>query len=212
MAHIAEALVRSRCNLISPASFIDIMNPPEAALVEECARRGVFVSQHHVEPLGVSAFSYFNYWKKRGRDLKYSYFSYPAEVREVWRAYAKAWAKHPHVIWQLGLRGIADRPMWMADPKALKKIHLRYAFLQTHGRDHGMLKSGPNQRAIYPLQHLSENRQREALPVTLECRQINADPDRALNNGNENDPLIWGNVQAQSMALLCAMNLECPIR
>jgi len=41
MAHIAEALVRSRCNLIIPASFIDIMNPPEAALVEECARRGV---------------------------------------------------------------------------------------------------------------------------------------------------------------------------
>lgn len=116
MAHIAEALVRSRCNLIIPASFIDIMNPPEAALVEECARRGVFVSQHHVEPLGVSAFSYFNYWKKRGRDLKYSYFSHPAEVREVWRAYAAAWAKYPNVIWQLGLRGIADRPMWLADP------------------------------------------------------------------------------------------------
>jgi hypothetical protein len=76
----------------------------------------VFVSQHHVEPLGVSAFSYFNYWKKRGRDLKYSYYSQPAEVREVWRAYAAAWAKYPNVIWQLGLRGIADRPMWMADP------------------------------------------------------------------------------------------------
>jgi hypothetical protein len=116
MAHIAEALVRSRCNLIIPASFIDIMNPPEAALVAECARRGVFVSQHHVEPLGVSAFSYFNYWKKRGRDLKYSYFSQPTEVREVWRAYAAEWAKYPNVIWQLGLRGIADRPMWMADP------------------------------------------------------------------------------------------------
>ena len=116
MAHIAEALVRSRCNLIIPASFIDIMNAPEATLVEECARRGVFVSQHHVEPLGVSAFSYFNYWKKRGRDLKYSYFSHPAEVREVWRAYAAAWAKYPNVIWQLGLRGIADRPMWLADP------------------------------------------------------------------------------------------------
>jgi hypothetical protein len=116
MRHIAEALVRSRCNLIIPASFVDILNAPEAALVEECARRGVFVSQHHVEPLGVSAFSYFNYWKARGRDLKYSYFSHPAEVREVWRAYAQAWARYPNVIWQLGLRGIADRPMWMADP------------------------------------------------------------------------------------------------
>ncbi len=115
MRSIAEALVRSRCNLIIPASFVDIMNPPEEALVQECARRGVFVSQHHVEPLGVSAFSYFNYWKARGRDLKYSYFSHPSEVREVWAAYAKKWAAYPNVIWQLGLRGIADRPMWLAD-------------------------------------------------------------------------------------------------
>jgi len=116
MRAIAEALVRSRCNLIIPASFVDILNPPEEALVQECARRGVFVSQHHVEPLGVSAFSYFNYWKKRGRELKYSYFSHPEEVREVWRVYAEKWATYRNVIWQLGLRGIADRPMWMADP------------------------------------------------------------------------------------------------
>jgi hypothetical protein len=116
MSNVAEALVRSRCNLIIPATFVDILNPPEAALVQECARRGVFVSQHHVEPMGVSAFSYFNYWKQRGKDLKYSYFSHPAEVREVWRAYAQKWAAYPNVIWQLGLRGIADRPMWMADP------------------------------------------------------------------------------------------------
>lgn len=116
MRAVAEALVRSRCNLIIPASFVDIMNPPEEALVQECARRGVFVSQHHVEPLGVSAFSYFNYWKKRGKDLKYSYFSHSVEVREVWRAYAEKWAAYPNVIWQLGLRGIGDRPMWMADP------------------------------------------------------------------------------------------------
>jgi hypothetical protein len=113
---VAEALVRSRFNLIIPASFVDILNPPEAALLEECARRGVFLSQHHVEPMGVSAFAYFNYWKDRGRDLKYSYYSHPAEVREVWRVYAEKWAALPNVIWQLGLRGIADRPMWMADP------------------------------------------------------------------------------------------------
>ena len=115
MRAVAGALVRSRCNLIIPASFVDILNPPEEALVQECARRGVFVSQHHVEPMGVSAFSYFNYWKQRGKDLKYSYFSHPEEVREVWRAYAEKWAGYSNVIWQLGLRGIGDRPMWMAD-------------------------------------------------------------------------------------------------
>lgn len=116
MRAVVEALVRSRFNLIIPASFIDILNPPEAALVEECVRRGVFVSQHHVEPMGVSAFAYFNYWKARGKDLRYSYFSQPDEVREVWRVYAEKWAAYPNVIWQLGLRGVADRPMWMADP------------------------------------------------------------------------------------------------
>jgi hypothetical protein len=115
MERVAEALVRSRFNLIIPASFIDIQNPPEKALVDACARRGVFVSQHHVEPLGVSAFTFFNYWKACGKDLKYSYFSHPDEVREVWRAYAKKWAEYPNVIWQLGLRGVADRPMWQAD-------------------------------------------------------------------------------------------------
>ncbi|HNX34069.1 MAG TPA: glycosyl hydrolase 115 family protein [Kiritimatiellia bacterium] len=115
MRAVVEALVRSGYNLIIPASFIDILNPAESAIVEECARRGVFVSQHHVEPMGVSAFSYFNYWKARGRDLKYSYFSHPAEVREVWRTYAQKWAACPNVIWQLGLRGAADRPMWLSD-------------------------------------------------------------------------------------------------
>jgi hypothetical protein len=37
-------------------------------------------------------------------------------VHEVWRVYAEKWAEHPNVIWQLGLRGVADRPMWQADP------------------------------------------------------------------------------------------------
>ncbi len=115
MERVAEALVRCRFNLIIPASFIDIRNPPEAALIDVCARRGVFVSQHHVEPMGVSAFTYFNYWKARGRELKYSYHSHPQEVREVWRAVAERWAAYPNVIWQLGLRGVADRPMWQAD-------------------------------------------------------------------------------------------------
>ncbi|MDA3926388.1 MAG: glycosyl hydrolase 115 family protein [Kiritimatiellae bacterium] len=113
---IAEALVRSRCNLVIPASFIDIMNPAEEALVKACARRGLFLSMHHQEPLGVSAWVYFNYWKSRGKDLKYSYVSQAAEVREVWRVYAKKWAEYPNVIWQLGLRGKGDRPMWQADP------------------------------------------------------------------------------------------------
>lgn len=117
MEHIVESLVRCRYNLIIPASFLDIMNPAEEKLVQTAARRGIFISQHHVEPLGVSAFSFFNYWKKKnGSRPTFSWYSSKEQLLEVWDQYAKKWAQYPNIIWQIGLRGIADRPMWMADP------------------------------------------------------------------------------------------------
>ncbi len=116
MEKVLEAMVRSRFNLIIPASFLDIGNPAEEELVKVSATRGVFLSQHHIEPLGVNAFTYFNYWKaKTNTKPLFSYFSNKAELLEVWKTYAEKWAKYPNVIWQFGLRGIADRPMWMAD-------------------------------------------------------------------------------------------------
>lgn len=113
--HVMEAAVRLRMNLIIPASFVDIGNPAEARLVDEAARRGLFVSMHHVEPMGVSAFTFFNRWEKEGRKPKFSFYSSRAELVQTWKEYAAKWAKYPNVIWQIGLRGIADRPMWQAD-------------------------------------------------------------------------------------------------
>ena len=115
IARIFEALIRSRYNLTIPASFVDIMNPPERRLVEEAAKRGLFISQHHVEPVGVSAFTFFNYWEERGREPKYSFFSSRKEIEEVWEKYISEWSKFPNVVWQIGLRGIADSPMWLTD-------------------------------------------------------------------------------------------------
>ncbi|WP_373524577.1 glycosyl hydrolase 115 family protein [Aquiflexum sp.] len=115
MEKAVEAMIRLRYNLIIPASFIDIFNKPERKLVEIAAKRGVFLSMHHIEPLGVSAFTYFNYWNERGKDLKFSFYSHPEALKEIWKVYAEEWAQFPNVIWQIGLRGIADRPMWLAD-------------------------------------------------------------------------------------------------
>lgn len=114
--HVMEAAARLRMNLVIPASFIDIDNPAEARIVDEAARRGLFVSMHHVEPMGVSAFTFFNYWEKRGKKPRFSFYSSRSELIQVWKEYAAKWARYPNVIWQIGLRGIADRPMWMADP------------------------------------------------------------------------------------------------
>ena len=82
MEKVVEAMVRSRFNLIIPASFLDIGNPAEEELVKIAARRGVFLSQHHIEPLGVNGFTYFNYWKtKNNTNPLFSYFSNKAELQ-----------------------------------------------------------------------------------------------------------------------------------
>ena len=109
---VAETLLRNYCDLIIPASFVSIMNPPEKALLDVCAKRGIFLSMHHVEPMGVSAFSFRNYCKARGEEHPYSWYEDPEALRRVWTEYARMWSRYPKVIWQLGLRGVADRPMW----------------------------------------------------------------------------------------------------
>ncbi len=114
---IFESAVRLRFNLVIPASFLEISNPAEEGLLKIASSRGLYLSQHHIEPLGVSAFGYFNYWeRKTGEKPLFSYYSEKDKVIESWRESAKRWSKYPDVIWQIGLRGIADRPMWMEDP------------------------------------------------------------------------------------------------
>lgn len=121
LAHVYEAALRLQYNLIIPASFTDITNPAEERMIADAVRRGLFVSMHHVEPMGVSAFAFQNYWRRKGREVPYSFVSQRAEFEETWRHFASRWAKYaPNVVWQLGLRGIADRPLWVTDPNAPK--------------------------------------------------------------------------------------------
>lgn len=114
---VLESLLRMEGNLIIPSSFVDITNPPEEALVARCVGRGLYVTQHHVEPLGVSFFRVENYIKERGIEGGVSYLTHPGIMREAWRISAGKWAKYgKNVIWQLGLRGRGDRPVWASDP------------------------------------------------------------------------------------------------
>lgn len=117
MARVYEALLRSGGNLIIPASFVNIMEDSERPLVADAVKRGLYVTQHHIEPLGVSHFTFERYWSQRGERCEFSYGSEPDRVREVWRHSARAWAQTcgNRVVWQLGLRGRGDRPVWHHD-------------------------------------------------------------------------------------------------
>lgn len=126
MDRIMEALVRCRMNLVIPATFTNVFNAPEAALLDVCARRGMFISHHHVEPLGVSSYTYDLYWKnKTGEIPLYSYHTNPDKLEEVWRASAERWAEYPNVLWQIGLKGYGDRAIWAHDPSVPESDSLR---------------------------------------------------------------------------------------
>ncbi len=96
---VAETLIRMGYNLAIPASFVDIRNPEEEMLLEEFSRRGFILTMHHVEPLGVSAFGFDNYWRAKGLQKEFSYFSDPDALREVWSDSIHRWSKYPEVIW-----------------------------------------------------------------------------------------------------------------
>lgn len=114
---ILETALRLEINLIIPSSFVDIANPPEEELVKAVYRRGLYITQHHVEPMGVSYFGADNYMKKNGTESEtVSFVRNRGRMEEIWRYYAKKWAVYgDRVIWQLGLRGKADEAVWKSD-------------------------------------------------------------------------------------------------
>ena len=114
---ILETALRLEINLVIPSSFVDIDNPDEEKLVETVCRRGMYISQHHVEPMGVSYFAADHYIKKCGCENEtVSFLANRERMVEIWRYYAEKWSKYRnHVIWQLGLRGKADQAVWMSD-------------------------------------------------------------------------------------------------
>ncbi len=110
---ILETALRLKINLIIPASFLDILEPNEETLVKAVARRGLYITQHHIEPMGIS---YFTMEKRLGKDFIYTRDK--EKVEALWEASARKWASYGNVIWQLGLRGRGDIPIWATDPGA----------------------------------------------------------------------------------------------
>ena len=109
---VCEAAVRCGMNTIIPSSYVDILNPDERKLVDVAVSRGLILTMHHQEPCGVSGWIVKRTWTAQGRG-HVSYAEDPEFYHGIWRKYVKEWAKVPDVIWQIGLRGVGDRPFWI---------------------------------------------------------------------------------------------------
>ena len=126
MDKVVETALRLKINLVIPASFLDIDNPPEKALADCVARRGIFLSQHHIEPLGLSHFTFDGYCKRFEKQGGCSFIHNPDTLIEAWEYYAEKWAQYDNVVWQIGLRGKADRPVWEEEKPTEKELE-KYA-------------------------------------------------------------------------------------
>lgn len=109
---VAETAVRLKINTLVPASLLDIENPGEKIIIDCVAKRGIYLSQHHIEPVGVSGYTFENYLKRNNKVGSFSYFDNPELLEEAWKHYAEKWSEYDNVIWTIGLRGIADNPFW----------------------------------------------------------------------------------------------------
>lgn len=112
---VLETALRNKINLIIPSSLLNIENPDEKALLDLASSRGFYLSQHHIEPLGLSKNSFEAYAKKHGISPEFSYLKNKEGLLSAWDDYAKKWAVYPRVISQLGLRGGTDQPVWKED-------------------------------------------------------------------------------------------------
>ncbi len=109
---VIETILRLKMNLVIPATFLNIDNPDEKHLADCVAERGIYLSQHHVEPLGLSGYTFSDYCKKYNITGEFSYMKNPEVMEKAWEFYAKKWAEYDNVVWQIGLRGLDDRPAW----------------------------------------------------------------------------------------------------
>lgn len=116
MTKIVKTALRNKINLLIPSTIIDIKNPCENDLIKLISSYGLYVSQHHVQPLGVFA-DCFNRWAKNNNySFQYSFITNKDILIECWKEYVKCWSQYPRVIYQLGLRGNSDMPAWASDP------------------------------------------------------------------------------------------------
>jgi hypothetical protein len=97
---IFETLLRLRGNMAVPATWIF----PDERLNELASRRGLILSFHHVQVVGLSTFR----WPA---DVPFSFQRHPEIMEDYWRACID-FLKHKEVVWTVGYRGRSDKPFW----------------------------------------------------------------------------------------------------
>jgi len=102
---VFEALLRCGGNITIPGT-----DKSSAQYRQLASDMGLWISQHHAEPLGGEMFS------RAFPDLNPSFDEHPDLFRQLWKE-AILLQKDMKVVWSLGFRGQGDCPFWVNDPR-----------------------------------------------------------------------------------------------
>lgn len=103
---VFEAILRLKGNMVTPGTF----NFPYEPEIVAAGERGLMLTQHHVEPLGLNTYR----WPG---DQPYSFVSHADLLTAAWKR-AVSQYRNSEIIWTLGYRGEHDRPFWADDKSA----------------------------------------------------------------------------------------------
>jgi hypothetical protein len=107
--HIFEAILRLKGDMVVPGTWIFPYEPQ----IQAAAERGLIVTQHHVNTLGLDTYR----WPK---DRPMSFLNAPDLLEAAWKTAASEYPKNVEVLWSVGFRGQNDYPFWLNDPNAPK--------------------------------------------------------------------------------------------
>ena len=103
---VFEAILRLKGNMVTPGTF----NFPYEPEIAAAGERGLILTQHHVEPLGLNTYR----WPS---DQPYSFVRHADLLTAAWTRAVKQY-QNSEIIWTVGYRGEHDRPFWSDDKSA----------------------------------------------------------------------------------------------
>ena len=102
---IYETILRLKGNMVVAGTW-PFPGEPQDRLAAE---RGLVLSQHHAEPLGVN----FARWP---RGVPYNFTEHPEILERAWKNAVAAYPADQQLLWSVGLRGLSDQPYSALDP------------------------------------------------------------------------------------------------
>jgi hypothetical protein len=112
---ILETSLRLRQNMIIPMTLFNLEVPTDRVICDMIERFGMLLTTHHAMPLGVWGRDWDLYWQqKEGKVPSYSWMQHKDRFRQIWEYGAERYSPYMG-IWQTGLRGKGDDPIWRYD-------------------------------------------------------------------------------------------------